>query len=114
METLTLAFLGHLVGDYLLQSDWMAQNKKNRTLACVIHCLIWTTAVMFFTGWGWLPFLILFSLHFLQDRSNFVQYWMRWMGQEKFATGAFAPWSVVLVDNTFHLLQIWLVWKFIA
>lgn len=27
-DTLVLAIIGHLVGDYLLQNDWMALNKK--------------------------------------------------------------------------------------
>jgi len=114
METLSLAFLGHLVGDYLLQNDWMAQNKKNKTLVCLVHCAIWSGSVIFFTGWGWIPFVLLFLMHFIQDRTDIVPLWMRWAGQEKFATGALAPWSVILTDNIFHLLQIWLVWKFIV
>lgn len=114
METLSLAFLGHLVGDYLLQNDWMAQRKKNQILACVLHSVIWAGSIIFFTGWGWLPLVLLFTVHCLQDRTNFIRHWMHFVGQDKFATGALAPWSVILIDNIFHLLQIWLVWKFIA
>jgi hypothetical protein len=29
--------LAHFIGDYLLQNDWMAQNKKKSNLACTIH-----------------------------------------------------------------------------
>jgi hypothetical protein len=114
METLALAFLGHLVGDYLFQTDWMAQNKKSQTIPCAIHSAIWTACVVLFTGWGWLPFLVLFAFHFFQDRTYFIRNWMRWVGQDNFATGPYAPWSMVIVDNTFHLLQIWLVWKFLV
>lgn len=115
LETLTLAFLGHMVGDYILQIDWMAENKKNDNISCLVHSLVWTTAVIFFTGWwGWLPFLILFGFHFLQDRTQFVGFWMNLVGQRNFASGPYAPWSMVIIDNTFHLLQIWLVWKLIG
>lgn len=33
--------LAHLVGDYLLQSHWMALNKRSSSLACVIHCTLY-------------------------------------------------------------------------
>jgi hypothetical protein len=36
----------HAVGDYLIQNDWMAQNKKKLTwlgeLACQIHCITYS------------------------------------------------------------------------
>jgi hypothetical protein len=108
--TLPLAFIGHMVGDYILQNDWMAQNKKTSSWACAIHSFVWTSCVVVFTGWGWMPFLILFAFHFLQDRTGFIRFWMNFNGQSGFATGPLSPWSVVIIDNTFHLLQIWLVW----
>ncbi len=114
METLSLAFLGHLVGDYLLQTDWMAMNKKQQSLPAAIHCLIWSLSVLFFTGWGWQIGLVLFVFHFIQDRTQIINQWMNRFGQKEFANGPFAPWSLVIVDNTFHLLQIWLVWKFMT
>jgi hypothetical protein len=114
VETLTLAFLGHMVGDYIFQTDWMAENKKQNTLPCIIHSAIWAGSVVLFAGWGWLPFLFLFVIHFIQDRTYLVREWMHLIGQDHFATGPYAPWSMVIIDNTFHLLQIWLVWKFMA
>lgn len=47
--------VGHLVGDYLLQNDWMALNKKFKNfegrLACGVHCFLWTLSVLaFFFG----------------------------------------------------------------
>ncbi len=114
--TLTLAIIGHLVGDYLLQNDWMALNKKKHSLNCVIHCLLWTLAVMFFTGWNsWLIASLLFATHFLQDRTNIVLFWMTKINrQEKFATGPCSPWSIIVVDNVWHVLTLWAVWKYIA
>ncbi|MGC1376783.1 MAG: DUF3307 domain-containing protein [Anaerolineales bacterium] len=114
MDPLFLAFLGHLVGDYVFQTDWMAENKKKHSFPCLVHSAVWAACVVLFAGWGWLPFLILLAFHFLQDRTSMVRNWMRLMGQDHFATGPYAPWSMVIIDNTFHLLQIWLVWKFLV
>jgi hypothetical protein len=114
LEPLFLAFLGHLVGDYLFQTDWMAENKKKLSFPCLIHSMVWAGCVVLFAGWGWVSFVILFAFHFIQDRTTMVRDWMRLIGQDRFATGSYAPWSMVIVDNTFHLLQIWLIWKFVA
>jgi hypothetical protein len=69
LDPLACALVGHMVGDYLLQNDWMAQNKKQRSFPCVVHCALWASAVSLFAGWGPLPWLFLFLLHFAQDRT---------------------------------------------
>lgn len=117
MGILMSAFVGHLVGDYLLQNDWMALNKKQSTFHCLIHCIIWASAVCLFADWSMSfasPYWpILFATHFLQDRTNIILWYMKKVGQEKFATGICSPWSIIVVDNVFHILTIWLIWKFI-
>lgn len=105
-ETLAFAIVGHLVGDYLLQNDWMALNKKKQTLPCVVHCAIWTACVCLFAGWGLVPACILFITHFIQDRTRVISLYMNVVGQEKFALGICAPWSVIVVDNVWHILTI--------
>jgi hypothetical protein len=112
METLTAAIIGHLVGDYLLQNDWMALNKKKRSWPCVVHCLLWTLAVCAFAGWWawWVP-LVLFSTHFIQDRTNVIMWWMKlpWKDQSKFVDGPCAPWSIIVVDNVWHIVILYVV-----
>lgn len=129
-EVLASAIVGHLVGDYLLQNDWMAINKKKRTLPCVVHSLLWTLAVMGFAGWygatevgyanekywfdAWV-FATLFGTHFIQDRTAIVLFWMTSINSQKaFAAPPTAPWSIIVVDNVWHVLTIWIVWRFIA
>lgn len=109
-----MAFLGHLVGDYVFQTDWMAANKKQQTWPCVVHCIVWAACVALFAGWGWGAFIALFIFHFVQDRTYIVRGWMHLAKQDGFATGPYAPWSMVIIDNTFHLLQIWLVAQFLV
>lgn len=108
------ALIGHLVGDYLLQNDYLAANKKTNSWVCLQHCLIWTLCVMLFSGWHqWWVFAFLLGTHFTQDRTAIISKWMDWNGQHGFRTGICSPWSVIVVDNVWHLLAIWLVSKFV-
>ncbi len=115
-NTLTLAIIGHLVGDYLLQNDWMALNKKKHTLHCAVHCTLWTLAVCAFTGW-WMPLAIavLWVTHFAQDRTQIILYWMTKINrQPKFAEPPMSPWSIIVVDNVWHIVALWVVWRFVV
>lgn len=117
MDPLTSAIVGHLVGDYIIQTDWMALNKKKPGMdglfPCVVHCVLWACSVMLFSGCWSIPLAaLLFSTHLVQDGTSIVRDWMRLVGQEQFATGACSPWSIIVVDNVLHIVTIWLVWRF--
>lgn len=120
--TLILALIGHLVGDYLLQNDWMALNKKKATLPCAIHCALWSLSVWAFTwsgkvALGWKAWILvpLFVTHFAQDRTTLIEFWMTNINrQRKFAVPPMAPWSCIVVDNVWHILTIWAIWKFLV
>lgn len=155
--------LGHLIGDFIVQNDWMAKNKvnlmascpgekpswtvdvdpvdregfkialeeRNRRmaeygqayiawedgrcghLACTVHCLCYTLAVWAFS-WHWMPWwglLLCFMIHWPIDRFRLARWWMENVsGQAAFASGPLAPWSVVVVDNVFHLLTLYGIW----
>jgi hypothetical protein len=115
-NTLILGIVGHLVGDYLLQTDWMALNKKLRSWPCFVHCAIWTACVCIFTGWGWIPAAFLLTCHFVQDRTQIVKWWMtlKWKSQVGFMQPPFAPWSLIVVDNVWHIVQLWVAWRFLV
>jgi hypothetical protein len=76
--------LGHLVGDYLLQAEWMAMNKSKNTLegwyAAVIHCYIYTFAVCIFM-WNLQPIWILavFLSHFPIDKFSLGEKYMHYL-----------------------------------
>lgn len=131
--------LGHLVGDYIVQNDWMAASKavfapkgerpaehlkasdtwdeqlaasKVANLACTTHCLFYTLAVWAFSFW-WMPWwglAVCFAVHWPIDRFRLARWWMvNVSGQSAFATGMLSPWSIIVVDNTFHLLTLWVI-----
>lgn len=108
--------IGHLVGDYLLQNDWMAGNKKSNNFACAVHCAIWTLCVVAFAGWwtNLLAIAFLFTTHFIQDRTNIIRKYMSFMRQDQFAEGVCKPWSVIIVDNVWHILEIYFVASFLV
>lgn len=123
--------LGHLVGDYIVQNDWMAKHKIGSflykvpsslfpgfkfefnwtgTIACTIHCLFYTLSIWLFS-FSWMPWwglLVCFVLHWPIDRFRLARLWMIYVaGQKDFATGPLSPWSIILVDNIFHLLTLY-------
>lgn len=99
-------FILHMVGDYLLQNDWMALNKKKKgrlgLLACLVHCTLYS--LPFFLIGNWKQVLVIFITHFLIDRWFFVKWYMNLVGQANFAKPPTAPWSIFFVDNTFHFV----------
>lgn len=147
MESLGL-IVGHMVGDYIVQNDWMAANKGNAfpkqctyndgintpgegvleinrwqrehqawwlgNLACFVHCLCYTLSVWACSFW-WMPWwglLACFAIHFPIDRWRLAGWWMRNVsGQSAFANGPLSPWSIIIVDNTFHLLTLFVIGK---
>lgn len=98
--------VGHLVGDYLLQNDWMALNKKQRSWPCLVHVALYTAAVLACAGWlaSPLAWLVVGGPHFVIDRTQVVRAYMRALRQTKFAEPPMAPWSVIAVDNAMHAL----------
>lgn len=105
--------IGHLAGDYLLQNDWMAANKRQSTRVCLAHVSLYCMAVALLTGWPWWALALTAVCHFTQDRTPIVRWYMQRVGQAQFAAGPMAPWSVVVVDNSLHLLQLHLTQRLV-
>lgn len=98
----------HLIGDYLLQNDWMAKGKKADSRVCTIHVLIYMLRFLF-TGMAWWQLALIALQHWLQDRTDFVFWSMKAMGRNEFVAQPLAPWSIIITDNIFHILWIALV-----
>lgn len=115
MNTFTWLVIGHLVGDWLLQNDWMAKGKREQfiTQAGMTHFLIYTLAVMLTFGIAngssvgiftyLLVTVLVFVSHWLIDATRVVEFWMHMSGQTNI------PMVRVMVDQTFHFLVLALV-----
>lgn len=92
--------------------EWISLKRKVRTghIACTVHCLLYTFAVFLFCFWflSWWAYPIIFATHWPVDRFRLARKLMRFR-QESFATGPFSPWSIIVVDNTIHLVVLYLV-----
>lgn len=95
-------YIAHLVGDFLLQNEWMAMNKRKSSWVCFVHVLVYLVPFLF-TSMHWWQILLIGGTHFLQDRTDFVFWWMR-----NYKRVPEAHWGVIplLVDQGFHLLLI--------
>lgn len=109
MNTFSWLLLGHLVGDWLLQSDWMARGKKQNlfSLAGLAHVTVYTfvitTALWLAEGSKLAPILysslilLIFTSHWLIDTTLLVEGWMHFFGQSRELVR-------LMIDQTLHLL----------
>lgn len=63
----------HLVGDYLLQSDWMAQQKTSRTFPALAHAAVYTAPFWLLMP-SWWALTIVGGTHFVIDRWRLARY----------------------------------------
>lgn len=109
----------HLIGDYVTQSDWMAQNKTKSTWAAFCHATVY--ALPFALLASPVAWLMIWSTHLVIDRfrlARFVAYgknfmgarstWKPWAecsatGYHKDAPAWLTVWLMIACDNTLHL-----------
>jgi hypothetical protein len=70
---LVLAFIAHLVGDYILQSSWMAKYKTKQDLPAAVHALTYTLPFLLVTL-SPKALLVISATHFLIDRYRLARY----------------------------------------
>lgn len=97
----------HLIGDYLIQNDWMAQQKKNSSFRCAVHVATYMLPFAW-CGMTWWQLALIAAQHYAIDRTHIVEWFMKVKGSERFATGVCFPWSQIVVDNALHIL--WMAW----
>jgi len=126
--------IAHAVGDYVVQSDWMANTKTKKSIAALAHVLTYTLPFLFLTR-SPAALAIIAGTHFIIDRWRLARYvcWAKnWLGAGKFvvqeplgevylpanlpwseckATGYtpdtppwLAVWLLIIVDNTMHVI----------
>lgn len=142
MDIMFRMLLGHLCGDYLFQTEWMAMNKSKSNLTgwltATVHCILYTFAVCLFM-WNFHPIWIVavFCSHFFIDKFGFGEIYMKyikgnglrdyiddvndtysrtWINSsdgERMITGGFKAVVYTLTDNTMHLILMWLAYQII-
>lgn len=93
----------HLVGDYLLQNDYMAKGKKNSNLICTLHIVTYMLPFLL-CNLSPIQFCLIAAQHWIQDRTNIILDFCKYTGKSDFIKSPMGPWSIIIVDNIFHIL----------
>lgn len=108
----------HLIGDYILQSHWMATEKGKSSVAAAVHAVAYTVPFLFLAD-SVPALLFIAGTHFLIDRyrlARFLVWAKNQIGPKRLAwtdcqvTGYpsdvppwLAVWLLIIADNTMHL-----------
>ncbi len=105
--------IAHLVGDFLLQSHWMAKHKTKSDLPAIIHAHVYTLPFLFLTDSVLALFVICFT-HFLIDRYRLARYviWFKNGARGRVTNTGFpddvpvwmSTWLFIITDNVLHIL----------
>ena len=130
--------MGHLIGEYLFQTNWMALNKKESLKAAAIHCVVYTLCISALVFpeliavrtywdiflWLWLVFIS----HAILDASHLVDWWLDKIGSRSYRSAeiycrntadplkqsymvAYTALVQTVADNTLHLISLYVIVK---
>lgn len=109
--------VAHAVGDYVLQSDWMANEKTKRIAVALIHAATYALPFVFLQP-SFAAMAVIVATHAAIDRYRLARYvvWAKnWLGpnrpwSECVATGYpaerpawLAVWLLIIADNLIHV-----------
>jgi hypothetical protein len=113
--------LAHLVGDYLIQSHWMATKKTEQWIPAAAHGVTYTIPYALVTQSPW-ALLVIGGTHIIIDRFRLARHlaWFKnqmapkasrftWASAKGTGYPADTPpwlavWLMIIADNTLHLL----------
>jgi hypothetical protein len=102
--------LGHLVGDFLFQNQWMAANKQKKVWPLLVHSSVYTVIVYAFSLflldaplsiWG---VMLIFAGHIFLDQGSFIRFWHRRIAG---CTDPKSWWLRIVHDQIFHLILLY-------
>ena len=93
---------GHMVGDYLFQTRWMATQKTKLFSALAIHAAIYACAIWLVSlpagGLSPLSVLFLFLTHAVVDRRDITLWWCKYVTQSQ------EEWLFIMTDQAMHIV----------
>lgn len=119
-ETLALALLAHMVGDYVIQSDKMAVAKTSSWRWALLHGFFYTLPFLVVTQ-SWAALAVIGGTHVVIDRFRLARHviWakeqvlpgghrlpfreVRATGYQEEKLAWMAVWLMIAVDNTMHI-----------
>lgn len=130
--SLFVGVLAHMLGDYVIQSDWMALEKTKRWLPAVAHAVSYGLPFLVVTR-NPLALVVIVVTHAVIDHYRLARHvvWAKnllaprsyrhpWSecsgtGYHQDRPAWMAVWLMIIADNTMHVvinsLAIWLAWR---
>lgn len=103
MNLFSWLLVGHMVGDFLLQTRWMAEEKRRRWLPLFIHAGVYTLTLTLLSqlAGGLRPhaILLIFFSHVVLDHHSFVHFWTH-----KVTGSVGIPWLTIMTDQAWHMV----------
>ncbi|EEK47385.1 3-dehydroquinate dehydratase, type II [Bacillus cereus ATCC 10876] len=109
-----MLYIGHKIGDYLLQTDYQAVNKKDNWIALISHCFIYTLAVsimayVFVGFFNWTAIFILFISHIIIDRKIFLNWWAKNIKRIRDTEEPAVQPGLIELDQAFHYIILFII-----
>lgn len=116
-ETVALALIAHLVGDYVLQSHWMATEKTKHWWPAIVHAVTYGLPFLLLTQSFW-ALLVIVGTHAVIDRYRLARHlvWLKnQIGPKASRPGHTATgypddapawlsfWLLIIFDNALHM-----------
>jgi hypothetical protein len=105
--------VAHAVGDYILQSDWMADNKTKQHFAAAVHAITYTLPFVLITQ-NPAALAAICGTHFVIDRWRLARFvvWLKngpWLpltatGYQDSKPPFLAVWLLIAADNILHVI----------
>ena len=135
MDLATALFLGalaHMVGDYLIQNDWMATQKTQRWVPAIAHAVTYGLPFLVVTR-NPVALAVIVGTHAVIDRYRLARH-VCWAKNQTAPKAFRSPWSecsgtgypadrpvwlttwlMIIADNTIHVMInsaviVWLYW----
>ncbi len=101
---LILSLIAHFVGDYLIQNQWMADEKTSRWLPALVHGFTYTIPFLFATQ-SIAALLVIALTHAIIDRYRLAKY-VIWFKNQLVPKRARFAWSDSLTDKDGKILYL--------
>ena len=112
--------VAHLVGDYILQTHWMAVRKTEDSFAAVVHAVTYSLPFLLLTT-SWMALTVIIVTHFVIDRWRLARHltWFKnqlvpsklrfsWAASSTGYHPSLPPFIAVtllfITDNTMHII----------
>lgn len=117
-EAVALGLVAHLVGDYLIQSHWMATEKTKRWWPAIVHAVTYGLPFLLITQSPW-ALAVIVGTHAVIDRHRLAKY-VVW-AKNQLAPASHRPpvtatgyaddvppwmsvWLLIIADNVLHIV----------